>query len=113
MTVYGAKSHLQIIGTGCAPVVLGVTFMLITVRVGLGWAQESKRTNSSGSIEWAVPTNRRSRSSFRHSDTAHIFPIHTLALDRTTIPVEEGNDLSVPPSSLLKGGRASSMGYAM
>ncbi|KAI1782480.1 hypothetical protein LXA43DRAFT_1068703 [Ganoderma leucocontextum] len=42
VVVYGLQSHLQIISTGCAPVVLGVTFMLITVRVGLGWGQESR-----------------------------------------------------------------------
>ncbi|TFK91986.1 hypothetical protein K466DRAFT_269660 [Polyporus arcularius HHB13444] len=56
--VYGLKSHLEIIGTGCAPTILGVTFMLITVRVGLGWAQESRIYTQS--IGWARPSESRS-----------------------------------------------------
>ncbi|KAI0697413.1 hypothetical protein C8T65DRAFT_582681 [Cerioporus squamosus] len=47
VVAYGMKSYLNIIGTGCAPTVLGVTFTLITVRVGLGWAQGSRESTSS------------------------------------------------------------------
>lgn len=55
------QSHLQIIGTRCAPVVLGVTFMLITVRVGLGWGHESRA--ESDTIQWAAPEPPRSQES--------------------------------------------------
>ncbi|KAH9909431.1 uncharacterized protein BXZ73DRAFT_84126 [Epithele typhae] len=58
VVVYSVKSNLQIIGTSCAPSVLGVTFMLITVRVGLGWEFERNGSMSTGSgsvgtIQWA------------------------------------------------------------
>ena len=39
--MYGTKSHLQTVGTGCTPVVLGLTFMLITVRAGINGEQKS------------------------------------------------------------------------
>ncbi|RPD57938.1 hypothetical protein L226DRAFT_470246 [Lentinus tigrinus ALCF2SS1-7] len=76
VVVYGTKSHLEIIGTGCAPTVLGVTFMLITVRVGLGWAQESRvaaNSLSSQSARAAVI----SALSFRG--------VHTTTQDETSI----------------------------
>ena len=55
--VYATQSDFQIIGTGCAPAILGVTFTLITVRVGLGWTYEhngASGTTPSGTMQWAV-----------------------------------------------------------
>ncbi|KAI0656480.1 hypothetical protein C8Q70DRAFT_921621 [Cubamyces menziesii] len=39
---YLTRSPLQTVGSGCGPSMIGISFMLITVRVGLGWSQESK-----------------------------------------------------------------------
>ena len=40
--LYLSRSPLQTVGSGCGPSMIGISFMLITVRVGLGWSQESK-----------------------------------------------------------------------
>lgn len=78
VVVYGTKSELQIIGTGCAPAVLGVTFMLITVRVGLGWAQEFKHSpteDAGGTIQWAVPPLSQSAMSNHRDDAGSPAPV--------------------------------------
>ena len=71
VVVYAMQSHLQIIVTGCAPAVLGVTFMLITARVGLGWGHESRAGRDT--IQWAVPGPPHSKES--HVPTEHPFTI--------------------------------------
>ncbi|KAI0327008.1 hypothetical protein GY45DRAFT_1257818 [Cubamyces sp. BRFM 1775] len=40
--LYLTRSPVQTLGSGCGPSMIGISFMLITVRVGLGWSQESK-----------------------------------------------------------------------
>lgn len=45
---YATKSALQTIGSGCGPAVIGIAFMLITVRVGLGWGHDSRSVPSEG-----------------------------------------------------------------
>lgn len=39
-----ARSHVQLVVLDCWPAVAGISFMLINVRVGLGWAQRSQGT---------------------------------------------------------------------
>ncbi|KAI0363642.1 hypothetical protein BV20DRAFT_95340 [Pilatotrama ljubarskyi] len=39
--LYATRSPLQTMGSGCGPSMIGIAFMLITVRVGLGWGQRS------------------------------------------------------------------------
>lgn len=41
---YQSGSNLQFLASGCMPVVAGIAFMLINVRVGLGWARKSIAT---------------------------------------------------------------------
>ena len=41
VVLYATESTLQTICSGCGPTVIGIAFMLITVRVGLGWGQGS------------------------------------------------------------------------
>ncbi|PIL33645.1 hypothetical protein GSI_04268 [Ganoderma sinense ZZ0214-1] len=50
---YLTGSRLETIGSGTGPVVLGITLALITVRVGLGWDQETKFATPSRSMHWA------------------------------------------------------------
>ncbi|KAI0753190.1 hypothetical protein C8Q80DRAFT_1267613 [Daedaleopsis nitida] len=50
---YLTGSRLETIGSGCGPVVIGITFMLIIVRVGLGRAHESRMDEST--LRWATP----------------------------------------------------------
>ncbi|KAI0753185.1 hypothetical protein C8Q80DRAFT_1096103 [Daedaleopsis nitida] len=58
---YLTGSPLEAIGSGTAPAVLGITFTLITVRVGLGIAQETRPSTTS--MRWAIPRTSRSRRS--------------------------------------------------
>ncbi|KAI0715807.1 hypothetical protein C8T65DRAFT_770703 [Cerioporus squamosus] len=76
VVTYGMKSYLNIIGTGCGPTVLGVTFTLITVRVGLGWAQESRESTSS--FGWGRPSQARS------GGRATVIPLAALSFAGTT-----------------------------
>ena len=73
VVVYGTRSHLQIIGTGCAPVVLGVTFMLITVRVGLGLDPDSRYTGTT--LHWAAPP----RSEASHMSGDYPMPLQSIS----------------------------------
>ncbi|KAI0808262.1 hypothetical protein C8Q74DRAFT_125405 [Fomes fomentarius] len=46
--LYATRSTLQTVGSGCGPAVIGIAFMLITVRVGLGWGHDSRSLPSEG-----------------------------------------------------------------
>ena len=48
---YLRGSPLEAVGSGTAPVVVGITFTLITVRVGLGLGEETRPTTAS--MQWA------------------------------------------------------------
>lgn len=41
---YQSNSNLQFIAVNCMPAIAGIAFMLINVRVGLGWARKSFAT---------------------------------------------------------------------
>ena len=48
---YLTGSHYQSVGSGVVPVMVGITYTLITVRVGLGWG--NKPQNTTASMHWA------------------------------------------------------------
>ncbi|KAI0633193.1 hypothetical protein C8Q77DRAFT_880202 [Trametes polyzona] len=41
VVLYAVRSPLQTVGSGCSPTITGISFMLITVRVNLGWVFSS------------------------------------------------------------------------
>ncbi|KAI8999075.1 hypothetical protein BD414DRAFT_505651 [Trametes punicea] len=47
---YLTHSPLQTMGSGCGPTLIGIAFTLITVRVGLGWGQESRSSGEAGGL---------------------------------------------------------------
>ena len=61
LTWYLTGSHYEAVGTGVLSVMVGITYTLITVRVGLGWGQESQDVT----VSW-----RRARAS-RSLDVEH------------------------------------------
>ncbi|KAI0740986.1 hypothetical protein C8Q76DRAFT_609617 [Earliella scabrosa] len=95
VVVYATGSHLQIVGTSCAPVVLGVTFMLITVRVGLGWGQESRITSSS--LVWAPPPQFQVRVEAIRAST----PFRPGSSGGTTLPLE-AEEMMAGPSYITR-----------
>lgn len=48
---YLTGSHYQAVGSGIVPVMVGITYTLINVRVGLGWGREPPDTMAS--MRWA------------------------------------------------------------
>ena len=60
LVLYLLESPLQVIGSGVSPVVLGITFTLITVRVGLGWSHGTRPLSNGktadGTIHFVNPT---------------------------------------------------------
>ncbi|KAI0759693.1 hypothetical protein BD413DRAFT_595966 [Trametes elegans] len=88
VVTYLLRSPLQTLGTGCGPVMLGIAFMLITVRVGLGVGQESV---FSGVAENA--TQRSSRTP-RFQFARSAFPMQTITLDISS-SVEQEVDYSL------------------
>nr|VWP00377.1 SH3 domain-containing protein [Ganoderma boninense] len=61
---YLTGSRLETIGSGTGPVVIGITFTLITVRVGLGWGQETR--TATASLRWAGNFNATSATGLSH-----------------------------------------------
>lgn len=65
MTVifYLSQSSLETIGPICGPEIIGITFTLITVRVGLGWGENLGRATSSnlGTLAFAGRTSTQRR----------------------------------------------------
>ena len=60
--LFGTKSFFQTIGSGCAPVVIGLTFMLITIRVGMNGEQTSEAYSSAVAPDTRVPVILHMRS---------------------------------------------------
>ena len=93
---YLTGSWVEAIGSGCACVVTGITFTLITVRVGLGWGQES-RTAATTSIKWAMPSFGTRRRHLERDPETDTHPMQTISLHVTqTAEVEpgaEGSDI--------------------
>ncbi|KAH9934280.1 uncharacterized protein B0H18DRAFT_980495 [Fomitopsis serialis] len=85
---YEAKSNLQFFTIGTLCPVAGIAFMLINVRVGLGWAQRGTPHHSSSGLSSA-------RSGITHgsSNTGASFAMRPLTVDVTTVVHQDGNDL--------------------
>jgi hypothetical protein len=74
---YQSQSNLQFVAVDCWPAMSGIAFMLINVRVGLGWAQ---RSISSSPIEPSqhVTSVVRNRA---HSLSGDDYPLRPLAIN--------------------------------
>ncbi|KAI8996467.1 hypothetical protein BD414DRAFT_478091 [Trametes punicea] len=94
---YLTGSSLQMIGSGCGPTVIGIAFMLITVRVGLGLGFDTRRV---GNPSTTLPSRLGDRP---FSDNT--IPMHAIALDISRT-VEQEVDYSLSS----KTGHATSLG---
>ncbi|TBU27905.1 hypothetical protein BD311DRAFT_664523 [Dichomitus squalens] len=93
---YLTGSPLEAIGSGTAPVVIGITFMLITVRVGLGLGQETRPTTAS--MQWAKTSSSFTRGrGLRLREDLHRPQAISLTVTRT---VERGDEADVEESSI-------------
>ena len=68
LALYLVGSPVQTVGNGCAPVVSGITFMMITIRVGLGWGQEARP--STANMQWSVMSRVHAPAS-QHRENTH------------------------------------------
>ncbi|KAI0739843.1 hypothetical protein C8Q80DRAFT_1274873 [Daedaleopsis nitida] len=86
---FTTHSPLQTLGSGCGPVVIGIAFMLITVRVGMGWGQNSQSVVSEGVRSPAAGTTRNQARIGQDS-----FPMNTFTLN-VSQTVEQETDYSL------------------
>ena len=56
---YHARSNLQYFASETYCAVAGITFMLIHVRVGLGWEQRAHSSNEAASVDLSIATTLR------------------------------------------------------
>ncbi|KAF9476886.1 hypothetical protein BDN70DRAFT_138739 [Pholiota conissans] len=70
---YQSESNLQFIAVDCWPAMSGIAFMLINVRVGLGWAQ--KNMSSAGNTMQSV------RSGNPRTFNGDEYPLHPVAIN--------------------------------
>ncbi len=80
---YASGSNLETIGSGSGPVVIGITFMLITMRVGLGWGQDFKRTTFDSGTARSL-----GRHNIRTQGGEQSIPMRAFNLNVTSSPVE-------------------------
>lgn len=99
---YTTRSALQTIGSGCGPTITGIAFMLITVRVGLGWGQDS-----------APPSVTVSRAPVRRRGVGEAesgFQMGTFTLDiGRTVERETVTDFAIPQRA---EGKANTLGQS-
>ncbi|KAI9001456.1 hypothetical protein BD414DRAFT_474685 [Trametes punicea] len=95
--LYVSGSSLQTIGSGCGPTVIGIAFMLITVRVGLGLGFDTRRA---GNPSTTLPSRLGDR-----PFSENTIPMHAIALDISRT-VEQEVDYSLTS----KTGHATSLG---
>ncbi|KAI0763273.1 hypothetical protein BD413DRAFT_210180 [Trametes elegans] len=89
VVMYVTRSPLQSVGSGCGPAMIGIAFMLITVRVGLGWAHESRTALRNDD---SLPVR------FGNAHALHVdhnaVPLQTITLDISTT-VEQAVDYAL------------------
>ncbi|KAI0648751.1 hypothetical protein C8Q79DRAFT_469495 [Trametes meyenii] len=83
---YATKSPLQSFPTGCSPAINGIAFMLITVRVGLGWDLQLGVSGSEDSPQAATLA------------PFHSYPLRAIRLT-VTRTVERQTDFAIASSS--------------
>jgi hypothetical protein len=76
VATYQSQSNLQFIAIDCLSVISGIAFMLINVRVGLGWAQNSINTSQVNSSQHANSGGNRALSSSGDS-----YPMRPVAIN--------------------------------
>ncbi|KAI0739673.1 hypothetical protein C8Q80DRAFT_1200135 [Daedaleopsis nitida] len=92
VVLYATRSTLQTIGSGCGPTVIGIAFMLITVRVGLGWGQDSRAVTSEGGIALRSGCSRNQLPIVENS-----FPMRTFRVNvDVTQTVERDTNVDYP-----------------
>ena len=91
---YLTGSELEALGSATAPVVIGITFVLINLRVGLGLGQETRATTTG--LQWAKTPfgNSSARCTSCGEDMQRPQAIslparHTSRQDETVVLVEE------------------------
>ena len=101
LTWYLTGSHYEAVGTGVLSVMVGITYTLITVRVGLGWGQESqdvtvswRRARASRSLD--VEHGPSSREDHRRPQTVTLTATHP---DER----EQGVDVKEAPAGVIVG----------
>ncbi|KAI0739701.1 hypothetical protein C8Q80DRAFT_198319 [Daedaleopsis nitida] len=78
LVLYTTNSALEVLGPGCGPAVIGVAFMLITVRVGLGWGHNSTPVTSGvETARFAIP----GRSRVQFNTVENSFPMRSFAVE--------------------------------
>ncbi|KAI0753202.1 hypothetical protein C8Q80DRAFT_1267623 [Daedaleopsis nitida] len=102
MVWYLTGSGLEATGAMCGPAMIGITFSLITVRVGLGQAHESQRgTVMSTAIQWNKPP-----ATITAGSTS--YPPQTFAVSVTrTVELDCGSIRGVPHEEFEKAGSES------
>lgn len=73
---YESQSNLQFITIDCLPVISGIAFMLINVRVGLGWAQ-----NSIAASQVDSTLHANSGRNIALSSSGDSYPMHPVAIN--------------------------------
>lgn len=56
VVLYAVRSPLQTVGSGCSPTITGISFMLITVRVNLGWVYNAAHLHGSADGARSLPS---------------------------------------------------------
>ncbi|EJF59455.1 hypothetical protein BD309DRAFT_1053997 [Dichomitus squalens] len=100
---YSASSLLETFAFHCIPVVTGISFMLIIVRVGLGFSW-SEDTGESLGVTTRVPVVGRLPT--RGQDSGEPYPLRMITLN-VTRTVERETDFALPQSPGDKGRRGS------
>ncbi|TFY69100.1 hypothetical protein EVJ58_g603 [Rhodofomes roseus] len=84
---YEAKSNLQFFTIATVCPIAGIAFMLINVRVGLGWAQRATPDQSSSGLSFG-------RGGTTHGTAADSFALRPVTVDVTTVVHQDmGDDL--------------------
>ncbi len=98
VVLYAVRSPLQTVGSGCSPTITGISFMLITVRVNLGWVYNAAHLNGSGASD-ARSLPSAAASGGRSGTVVHLggdaIPMRAISLSVTRSDTEVGEGKEV------------------
>ncbi|KAL1943449.1 hypothetical protein VTO73DRAFT_4524 [Trametes versicolor] len=97
VVLYAVRSPLQTVGSGCSPTITGISFMLITVRVNLGWVYNAGHLRGSSDGARSLPS--AAASGGRPATVVHLggdaIPMRAISLSVTRSDVEVGEGKEV------------------
>lgn len=97
VVLYAVRSPLQTVGSGCSPTITGISFMLITVRVNLGWVYNAAHLHGSSDGARSLPS--AAASGGRPGTVVHLggdaIPMRAISLSVTRSDVEVGEGKEV------------------